>query len=258
MNRSIFNRIREAVSPALETDSGTGALTEQENACVVALLQTLSADPDFSADRCLEHVAGKTHAKAGYLKAYRDGVSLLDRSARARFADLDTAQRDAVLRKILRRYPYRGNEPRLKQRLRITGSHLDQIFTGQGKKRFREFVVRDLMGFYFQGAEGWKIAGYDEFPGHVRHDDGNCEVVKIIDDEDGRVLLELSDATIEELDPAGLIADEDFMLTVAVKSGRQRASFARAAYYQLVERIDMGDGRFVLRIGDEEIEIPSV
>ena len=114
------------------------------------------------------------------------------------------------------------------------------------------------MGFYFQRAEGWAIAGYDEYPGHVRHDDEECEVVKIIDDEDGRVLLELSDATIEELEPAGLIADKDFMLTAAVKCGRQRASFARSAYYQLVERVDMDDDRFVLRLGDEEFEIPCV
>ena len=48
------------------------------------------------------------------------------------------------------------------------------------------------------------------------------------------------------------------MLTTAVKSGRQRASFARSAYYQLVERVDMEDERFVLRMGDEEFEIPCV
>lgn len=101
--------------------------------------------------------------------------------------------------------------------------------------------MRDLMGFYFQGAEGWAIVGYDEFPGHVRHDQEPCEVIKIIDDEDGRVLLELSDATIEELDPSGLVADKEFVLTAAVKSGRLRAGFARSAYYQLAERIDMQD-----------------
>lgn len=174
------------------------------------------------------------------------------------FVNQTSAQRDATLRKVLRRYPYRSNEPGWKQRLRVTGGHLDQIFASAAKKRFRQFVVRDLMEFYFQGSEGWAIVGYGEFPGHVRYDDEECEIVKLIDDIDGRVLLELSDATIEELDPSGLLADKDFVLTAAVKCGRKRAGFSRSAYYQIAERVDMDGERFVLRLGSETFEIPCI
>ena len=51
MNKSIFNRIRELVSPPLEIGSGTGLLSDDEMACVVALLRTLTADPDFPTER---------------------------------------------------------------------------------------------------------------------------------------------------------------------------------------------------------------
>lgn len=256
MNRSLPNRIREIFSLTLEADSATGTLSAGELACVCALLETLTADPGFPAARCRDHVDAQTGSRPGYLKAYRDGVALLDRAAGGQFCLLGQAGRDAVLHKILRRYPHRSNEARWRQRLRVTGSHLDQIVSRRATRRFRNFVVRDLMRFYFEGAEGWAIVGYEEYPGHVRHDVGPCEVTRMIDDEDGRVLLELSDATIEELDPTSLIAVRDAMLTVGVKAGRLRAGFARAAYYQLVERIDMDGDRFVLRLGDAEFEIP--
>ena len=261
MNRTLFSKIREALSPTLEADSGTGMLDEEEKATVVALFETLTADPDFPAPQCLKHVDMRTGSNPGYLKAYRDGLNLLDNSAKkhtsgVHFRELDCHQRDAVLRQILRRYPHPSNEFRWRRRFRITGSHLDRALSSTATKRFRDFVVRDLLQFYYQGDEGWRIVDYDEFPGHVRHDREPCEVVRIINDDDGRLLLEMSDATVEELDPSGLVADEDFMLTVSVKSGRQRAGFARAAYYEFVERIDMEEDRFVLRLGDDEYEIP--
>ena len=93
MNKTIYNRIRELVSPSLETDSGTGSLNEDEKAGVIALLKTLTADPDPPAERCLAHVEARTTSQPGYLKAYRDGLALLGDS----FAKQDDAARDAVL-----------------------------------------------------------------------------------------------------------------------------------------------------------------
>ena len=260
MNASLLSRIRAAIRPELETDTDTGTLDTDERASVLGLFEVLTADRTFPADRCLAHVDTQTSSRPGFLKAYRDGLALLDAAARKHFSggcfrELEHQQRRRVLRKLLKRYPHPVNAPRWRRTLRVTGSHLDQMFTRDDTKRFRDFVVRDLLHFYYQGAEGWGTVGYDEFPGHVRHDREPCEVVKLIEDR-GRLLLEMSDATIEELDPSGLLADEDLMLTVAVKSGRQRAAFSRSAYYAFVEYIDMDGSRFVLRLGEEEFEIP--
>ena len=45
MNKSLFSRIREALSPQLETASGTGSLDQDEQASVGALFEILTADP---------------------------------------------------------------------------------------------------------------------------------------------------------------------------------------------------------------------
>jgi hypothetical protein len=69
--------------------------------------------------------------------------------------------------------------------------------------------------------------------------------------EPGRVLLHLSDRSIEELDPATLSVDREGVLHCTVKGGH-RARFTRSAQVALglaLEEDPASPGRFVLRLG---------
>jgi uncharacterized protein len=69
--------------------------------------------------------------------------------------------------------------------------------------------------------------------------------------ETGRVLLHLSDRTVEELDPATLSVDREGVLHCVVK-GSHRARFTRSAQVELglaVEEDPASPGCFLLRTG---------
>src|SRR5690606_40820961 len=59
----------------------------------------------------------------------------------------------------------------------LTGENLDVVFGRFTNRRFRQFVVRDLLLHYYSGAAGWSVVGYDEFPGHVRYESEPCAVL---------------------------------------------------------------------------------
>jgi uncharacterized protein len=65
--------------------------------------------------------------------------------------------------------------------------------------------------------------------------------------DDDRVLLTLNDGREEELAYATLTAASDNALYCRVRGGRLEARLTTPAYYTLAERIDEGDGGFVLR-----------
>jgi hypothetical protein len=244
MNRSIFNRIRERLTPRLNTTTGVGRLDEEALTEIHALFQVLTAEQGLSRERCRAVVDQRT-ARPGYLRAYRSGVRLLRAAAllvgrRTSFAALDERQRELALRLLMRRYPHRSREPRWRRRLRITGSHLDPVLTPSMLLAFREFVARDLLAAYYSGPEGWATVGYDEYPGRVRIEWEPCQVVAVHDEGD-HLLLELSDATFEPLIPERLEADEEHELAVITKSGRQRATFSRDAHFAIARHLTHTD-----------------
>jgi hypothetical protein len=61
-----------------------------------------------------------------------------------------------------------------------------------------------------------------------------------------RILLTLSDETVEPLVPQTLVVGRENVLYCDVKSGRFQARFSRAAYYQIAEWIEEEAGRFYL------------
>ena len=82
--------------------------------------------------------------------------------------------------------------------------------------------------------------GYDEYPGRVRIEWEPCRVVAVHDEGD-HLLLELSDSTYEPLVPDRLEPDEAHEMAVVTKSGRQRATFSREAYFALAEHLTHSD-----------------
>jgi hypothetical protein len=77
-------------------------------------------------------------------------------------------------------------------------------------------------------------------------------VARSIDEDDGRILLQLSDGTVEPLDASTLEqAAGDHVLYCSVSRGERPwpVRFSRPAYYQLLERLENdGAGQPVLRL----------
>src|SRR5690606_6556509 len=138
----------------------------------------------------------------------------------------------------------------------LTGENLDVVFGRFTNRRFRQFVVRDLLLHYYSGAAGWSVVGYDEFPGHVRYESEPCAVLGFEVDGDA-ISLRLSDGTFEKLVPETLQIDEDHGLVALAKSGRQRIMFERNTYYSFCELLEETDSGFVLTIGDLAYEVQA-
>jgi hypothetical protein len=108
---------------------------------------------------------------------------------------------------------------------------------------------------YYTSDAGWAVVGYtNEFMGKVKSEGDPTEVVSLRV-EGGEIILQLSDATFEELDPAALESDEEHGLATKTKAGRQRATFSRGAYNTLAELIEESADGFVLRIGGKAVPI---
>ena len=256
MNKSIFARVRSWLQPTLDGHGATGSLSTPEVDCLYALFQLVVDDERVPREICETWLDRSARTEPGHLTEYRRGVELLQATSRRSFAgrsfaELTLDERDGVLRRVLRPFRHKEAEPRWRRRLRFTQTNLDTLLTPPERRRFRDFVVRDLLRAYYTRAEGWAVVGYDEFPGHVRKEREPCQITAV-DLEGDELVLTLSDATFETLEPRRLELDDVHGLAVFCKSGRQRAVFERSAYEALVEHIEPaedGDGWF-LRIGN--------
>lgn len=260
MNKLLRSRLKERIEPSLERRTGTGHLSSDEHATIFALLQALAWDESFADQRCRRYVDGRTSEEPGLLTEYRAATRLLRESTRRLFGErsfegLSLDERERVLRVLLRPYPHEERQARWKRLTRITGENLDVAFSRRAVRRFRLHVVRDLLRLYYTSDAGWAVVAYtNEFMGKVKSEDDPTEVLSVRV-EGGEIILQLSDATFEELDPAALEVDEQHGLAAKTKAGRQRATFSRSAYNALAELIEESADGFTLRIGGKAVPI---
>lgn len=261
MNRSLLGRVRDLVAPRLPCTTPTGVLGEAEHRVVHALFQLLTDDPGVSATECGRFVDERTTRVAGYLAVYREGLALLARATtdafpgRA-FAALSLAERDAVLARVLRPFPHEESLAPWRRRLHLTPENLDALLAPRAARRFRRFVVRELLRVYYTSAAGWAVVGYDEFPGRVRSEAAGAEVTALRV-EGATVLLTLSDGSVERLDPSSVRTDGAAGLVVLAKGGRQRVVFSHKTYYELCELLEETEDGIVLCLGGRAFRLAA-
>lgn len=248
MNESLITKIRKRLTARLDQTKPTGVLCDEEMETLCALYQVLAADEDFPRNECVDFFNRRTLDQPGRLHAYREGLALLT-SRCPEFTHLSIDERDAVLKKMLRSYPHRSLESAWRRRLRLTGAVWDRFLTSARTLRFRDLVARDLLSHYYTSGRGWQVVAYDEYLGYVRTIDEQCEVTSI--DLDGpRLVLTLSDATVEVLEDDGLRISEDGHFRVVTKWGRQTATLSRRAHNLLAEVLEEDDAGFFVRAGE--------
>jgi hypothetical protein len=259
MNIRVLTRLKERLQPALDRTAPTGTLTDARHEVIYALLQVLAWDASFPCADVRRRVDERTSTVPGLLREYEAAVGLLEAATARRhpgraFQALSLDERDEVLRSILRRYPSPRGQPMVRRRLRLTSENVDALVAGGRARRLRVYVVRDLLAFYYSSAAGWAVVGYQAFPGRSRAELEPCEV-RSVSIEGDRMTLALSDGSYEPLGPRALRAEGDTDLSVMVKSGRQKASFSRAAFLALGEHLEEADGALVLRVGARAYEV---
>ena len=152
--------------PTLDVNSSTGLLSEREMKTILALAQALV--PDVAMARLdggffTELVNHKTSTEKGWLKEYREAVSLLDQTTQSiinktkSFSELTPAARERVLESILWKYR-KGESASIRNQLM-------EIISPRRTLAFRAFVVRHIMLAFSRSPAVWAIVGYSHYPG---------------------------------------------------------------------------------------------
>jgi hypothetical protein len=98
--------------------------------------------------------------------------------------------------------------------------------------------------------------GYDWT--YFRVDGAPFFVERVAPGEPGTLVVELSDGTQEQLDPAALSTGDDGALVVPVKRGEFDARFTRGAQLALAAWLDEApDGSIWLKLGDRSWRLPQ-
>lgn len=222
MLRIIARKLRDRLRPPKRELSDIDApLTMDEKEAVYALFETITAHPNFSSQRFLAFLDYRTDLHG----EMRFASEMLNKAAAARFKDLPFHQltsdaRQKVLESLLKKYPYRSNESTFRNKFGFTSKNLEVLTTSSAAKSFREFVVRELLAFYYEGQEGWAVVGYDKARGHALEERSEGEVIAVLE-QSGQLLLEFADGTFEEFDEKNLIDGENGMIWA--KGRRQKA-----------------------------------
>jgi hypothetical protein len=121
---------------------------------------------------------------------------------------------------------------------------------------FYKLLYRDADGRYFIESNG------DRHPVEVEDTPFIVKKVDKIDQcENGgqKILITLSDETVESLDPETLTIGNDNVMYCTVKNKRFAASFSRAGYYQLAEYIEycIEKEKFIISLNDKHFIIKS-
>jgi hypothetical protein len=178
---------RKLAAPALDSGTGTGSLTAHEQATLSGLGEIVlpPLPPGDAARLTVEWVTARAHDVAGFRDVYREAVALLDAEAGrradasatgARFVDLDTEGRQAVVLSLLPRFGV--NERMRKAR--------ERLFSSRQRQRLRRLVVQDLLAGFYASPRGWVTIGhthgpglpasdpteYTRLPGGTSHEDG--------------------------------------------------------------------------------------
>ena len=259
MNRHFLSKLKERLRPSLDRHTAKGTLGDAQHEALFTLFQVLAGDEGFPRERVRRYVDERTLTLAGYLREYEAGIALVE-AATARafpgraFPGLSLDERDAVVRSILQQYRGPQREPAWRRRLKLTSENVDSLLGERRARRFRLYVVRDLLGFYYTTASGWAVVTYPSFPGRSRAELEPCEVRSIAVEGD-QMILALSDGSFEAVEPRTVRADGEGALSAIVKSGRQKASFSRSASLALGEHLEDTDGGLHLRVGDRTYEV---
>ena len=222
MIRNIARKLRDRLSPQKRMLGDIDEpLSIDEKETMYALLEAVTAHPGFSGERFLKFLDFRSDLHG----EMRFASSLLNAASGKRykglpFYQLTSEARQKVLESLLTKYPYRSNESALRNRLGLTSKNFELLTTSSATKSFRKYVVRELLAFYYEGAEGWAVVGYDTPRGFAAEEQGEGEVIALLE-QSGMLLLELSDGTFEEFDQSNYIDGNDSMIWV--KGRRQKA-----------------------------------
>ena len=194
-------------------------LTDQERDTLFALFETVVPDGGAIPKQEFEaHLHRRSTQQAGMILAYREGANLLGSG----FRSLEQASRDRHLRKLLRAFRFRENDPNWRKQFRLTSENFDLLLSSPSKKRFRQFVVRDFLDFYYRGRRAWETVGYENYPGKPILDQPDGLVVGA-EQRGGDLILALEDGSFEKFHHSHLSPDHRSLQT---KGGRQTATFA--------------------------------
>lgn len=149
----------------LDTNHPLGALSEQEMQTIIALAEALFPSDIKTPDIFIkQYVNTQTNNEKGYLKAYRESAALLDTEASNLFGkdkvfySLTLADRNRVLDSLLGFYRKYNYSKRIQKRL-------EMIFVSERAQALRSFVVKPLLRAFYESPYGWRVVGYDSFPG---------------------------------------------------------------------------------------------
>jgi len=216
--RNFRDRLRPPKRVLSEVDE---PLSMDEKETIYALFEVITSHPNFSPQRFLAFLDHRTDLHGEMRYAFK----MLDSASAKRFKGLPfhlltSGCRQKILESILKKYPYRSNESTFRNKFGFTSKNLEVLTTSSEVKSFREFVVRELLAFFYEGQEGWAVVGYDKARGHAIEEESEGEVIDTLE-QSGVLLLELADGTFEEFDQANMIENEKGMIWV--KGGRQKA-----------------------------------
>ena len=156
-------------------------------------------DESIDFDKVQGFVSGRVEQHPSVAAVYRQFLHSLDQSAKSKFAaeefrGLDIARRGKVIQSVVPSYVSVRNQPIWRQRTQLTSQNLELLLGNDQAKRIRQFIIRDLLSFYYQGKSGWQAVGYDLFPGFVPNETVTVTATRA---RGSRIRFELSDETFE-------------------------------------------------------------
>jgi hypothetical protein len=165
-----LKRLFYILRPGLDSTAPLGRLSAQEMDTMIALLEILLPVTLRPGREVMVDIVNQaTENVKGLLQAYQDGVFLLDQSAREYapgrgFAGAETEMRQRILETLLWKYAG-GKSGTLSYYVGLCYASLERLCQSAPRRRFREFVVRDLLRRFYAGSMAWRMAGYSRYPG---------------------------------------------------------------------------------------------
>ena len=229
---TFWTKLKNHFRPQLPDPGSTDgiALSENEFEILFELFRHICADDSLTEEQLREHIERRVTQHAGYAIAYREGAERLG----AAFLEMSESGREQKLSRTLRPYRFHENDSNWRKQLRLTSENFDLLLSSPRTKVFRQFVVRDFLGFYFSGKRGWEAVGYDDYPGKSLAADSDGEVLSAAR-RGGDLFLSLSDGSYEKFDAKNLSEDGTQILT---KGGKQNSILFEGAREAIAEFIE--------------------
>jgi hypothetical protein len=169
-----LKRLLYILRPGLDHTAPTGRLSAQEMDAMIALLEILLPVTLWPGREAMADMVNQATGNVkGILRAYQEGVLLLDQTAREytpgrSFAVAESEMRQRILETLLWKYAG-GRSGTLSYYVGLCYSSLERLCQSTPRRRFRELVVRDLLRRFYAGSVAWKMAGYSRYPGIPGH-----------------------------------------------------------------------------------------